>query len=79
MCHDPYPYRLLDYDTLERATNGNPEAIKTVLHFYGPYMRSLAVVIRYNQNGDVSFIPDAHKFEDLKIQAITSTLKFKIR
>lgn len=68
--------RLLPYEVIQRATQGDPEAMQAILIHYEGYIRSLSTRTMVDEYGMKYSYIDTELQERLKTKLITKTLEF---
>lgn len=71
-------HSLLPFSVVEEASNGNIDAINTVLKHYAPYIAALATRRLYDENGVPHLCVDDELRKTLEIKLITKILAFEI-
>ena len=71
-------HSLLPFSVIEAASNGNVDAINTVLKHYEGYITALATRCLYDENGVQHLCVDDDKRKRLEIKLITKILDFEI-
>ncbi len=69
---------LLPFSIIEAASNGNIDAINTVLKHYEPYIAALATRRLYDENGVPHLCVDDELRKTLEIKLITKILAFEV-
>ena len=73
-----HKHSLLPFSVIEAASNGNVDAINTVLKHYEGYITALATRCLYDENGVQHLCVDDDKRKRLEIKLITKILDFEI-
>lgn len=68
--------KLLPYEVIQRATQGDSEAMQAILIHYEGYIRSLSTRIMVDDYGTKYSFIDTELQERLKTKLITKTLEF---
>lgn len=72
------PYNIPSLNTILAAMDGDLQAMNELIHFYQPYIRSLAVRKRKNEYEGTYETVDEQWCGQLEVKLIMSVLKFKI-
>lgn len=69
--------RLLPYDTIRSASQGDALAMERVLAQFDSYINKLSSHVMYCTNGNACFVIDEDMKRLLQIRLITAVLKFR--
>lgn len=69
---------LLPVSVIKAASKLDAGAICQVVKYYDGYMRKLATLCMYDEDGNVQFYVDEDIYSRLKMKLIETTIKFKI-
>ena len=70
--------RLLSYETIKSATEGDVDAVQEVLKHYDGYINTLARRKMYDEYGNVHYCVDKTLRDRLEAKLLKTILEFKI-
>ena len=70
--------RLLSYETIKSATEGDVDAVQEVLKHYDSYINTLARRKMYDEYGQIHYCVDETLKRRLQTKLLINTLNFKI-
>lgn len=66
----------VDYVTIKKASNGDGDALKIILDFYKPYIKSLATMECVSDTGKKYWVVDDEAENRMRMRLIIRVLKF---
>lgn len=76
MIKNDHAHKLLPYETIKAASEGDADAIDAVLRHYGGYIAKLSLRRLYDDAGNIYHCVDATVRRRLEIKLITGILAF---
>ena len=70
--------KLLPYETIIKACEGDPEAVNRVLDHYSGYIAALSMRRGYDQNGNPCFAVDEEIRRRIETKLIVAILSFDL-